>query len=228
MFPLAARAQQPAMPAIGYLSTSFPNAAWVASFRQGLKEAGYIEGQNVAIEFRWAEGQYDRLPGLAADLVARQVAVIAALGHPAALAAKSVTAAIPIVFMSVVDPVAYGLVDSIDRPGGNATGAYLPQSLEAKRLELLRAVFPNAALAALVNPTNPAAEQQLKDTHAAARALGIELRIVKASTEPSIDSVFASLVEQRIGALLVTPDSFFAFRRDQIVALAASHAMPAM
>jgi putative tryptophan/tyrosine transport system substrate-binding protein len=161
-WPLTVHAQQPVMPVIGYLSTSFPNAAWVAAFRQGLKEAGYIEGQNVAIEFRWAEGQYDRLPGLATDLVARQVAVIAALGHPAALAAKKATAAIPIVFMSTVDPVAYGLVDSLERPAGNATGAYLVTlSLEAKRLELLRLVFPNATrVAVLVNPTNPAAEQR--------------------------------------------------------------------
>jgi len=229
-WPLTVHAQQPVMPVIGYLSTSFPNAAWVAAFRQGLKEAGYIEGQNVAIEFRWAEGQYDRLPGLATDLVARQVAVIAALGHPAALAAKKATAAIPIVFMSTVDPVAYGLVDSIERPAGNATGAYLVTlSLEAKRLELLRLVFPNATrVAVLVNPTNPAAEQQLKDSQEAARALGIELRIANASSEPSINTVFSTLVEQRIGALLVTTDSFFVFRRDQLVALAARYSMPAM
>ena len=229
MFALA-DAQQPAKPVIGWLSASFPNGAWVAAFRQGLKEADYVKAQDVAIEFRWAEGQYDRLPGLLADLVARDVDVIAAFGGPAALAAKSGTAAIPMVFLSNVDPVARGLVSSIDRPGGNATGVYLPSiSLEAKRLELLRVVVPNAAiLAMLVNPTSPAAEQQLGDAQEAARALGIELRIVKASSETSINTAIATLVEQSIGGLLVAPDSFFVLRRDQIVALAARYAIPAM
>ena len=228
-WPLAARAQQP-MPVIGYLASGRVDPGRLAVFRQVLKQAGYAEGENIAIELRSAEGQYDRLPALATDLVARRVTVIVATGGPAAAAAKSATATIPIIFMSGVDPVTYRMVDSVNRPGGNATGVYMPYvQLEAKRLELLHALAPNAsALAVLVNPTVMAAEAQLKDLHEAARALGVELRVVQASNESGIDAAFARLIEQRIAAVSVGSDPFFLSRCDQIVALAARYALPAM
>ena len=229
-WPLVARAQQPAMPVIGFLNsgTAKGYAPFAAAFRGALNEAGYVDGQNVAIEYRWAEGHYDRLPALAADLVSRRVAVIAATSTPAALVAKAATSAIPIVFTAAVDPVAAGLVASLDRPGGNATGVnnYL-SDLGAKRLELLRELLPNAAvLGMLVNPNYPDAESQSKDVMDAARTMGRRVHVVNASSESDLDRAFAGLVQLQAGALLVTTDTFFLSRRDQLVALAARHAIP--
>jgi putative ABC transport system substrate-binding protein len=231
--PLAARAQQPAMPVIGFLNPASPDAVAdrVRAFRRGLKEAGFVEGENVAIEFRWAEGQYDRLPALAAELVRRQVAVIAALGGPpSALAAKAATATIPIVFNVPDDPVRLGLVTSFARPGGNLTGVtFLNAELGAKRLELLRELVPGAArIAVLVNPTNAAnTETTLRDIEPAARALGLHIQVVHASTSREIDAAFATLVRKRPDALFVGSDSFFNNRRVQLVHLASHHAIPA-
>jgi putative ABC transport system substrate-binding protein len=226
-WPLAARAQQPAMPVIGFLDSRSlgENASGAAAFRNGLNEVGYVEGQTVAIEYRWAEGQYDRLPAMAADLVRRQVAVIFA----AASAAKAATATIPIVFTNGLDPVKLGLVASLNRPGGNATGMYLFSSLlEPKKLELLHQLVPKAAvIGALVNPTNPNAETTSKDLQEAARALGLEIFFVNASTERDIDTAFAAIVQRGVGALLVGNDPYFTGQRDQIVPLAARHALPA-
>ena len=231
-WPIAARAQQPAMPVIGFLSSETPSgyAFRAAAFRQGLSEAGYVESRNVAIEYRWAEGHYDRLPALAADLVRRQVAVIAAAGTQSALAAKAATTTIPIVFSTAADPVAEGLVASLARPGGNATGVNnLATELVQKQIEKLHQMVPAAtAIAALVNPTNPTlAEPATKEVQAAGRTLGLKMiHIIQASTERDIDAAFATLFRLGAGALVVCPDTFFTSRRDQIAALAIRHAIP--
>ena len=232
-WPLAARAQQPAMPMIGFLNgaSPVPFAFFVAAFRQGLGEAGYVEGRNVAVEYRWGEGQNDRLPALAADLVGRQVAVIAATGgNAAALAAKTATTKIPIVFSGGGDPVRLGLVASLSRPGGNATGVNMfTSALEPKRLGLLRELVPSAALiAVLVNPNSPNFETQLKDLQEAARAAGQQIHILHASSEGELDTAFVTLTQLQAEAALIGSDPFFNSRRDHIVALAARYAIPAI
>jgi putative ABC transport system substrate-binding protein len=232
-WPLAADAQQPAMPVIGYLSGASPGpfAHLAAAFRAGLQETGYIEGQNVAIEYRWAEGRYDRLPALAADLVKRQVAVIAATGGIAASrAAVEATATIPIVFSSGSDPVKRGLVASLSRPGGNATGVYLViGALDPKKLGLLRELVPQATLVgALLNPNTEDFQIRSAGVQEAARTVGQQIHLVYASTERGLDSAFAELSRLRAGALVVGADPFFNSRRDQIVALAARYAIPAI
>ena len=223
------RAQQ--MPVIGILSTASPGAfaPYVAPFRQGLSETGYVEGQNVAIEYRWAEGHYDRLPALAAELVGRKVDLIAAATNTPALAAKNATSTIPIVFIGS-DPVTAGLVASLARPGGNLTGfSIMTIELMPKRLELLSDLVPQTGVFALLaNPNNPNASSMIRDTQEAARAKGVRLDIHKASSEGEIDAAFASLVQQKAGALLVGADPFFVGRREQLVALAARHAVPAI
>jgi len=231
-WPLPLSAQQ-AMPVIGFLHSASPGpfAPHVAAFRRGLSEVGYIEGQNVIIEYRWAEGRFDRLPELAADLVRRRVNVIAAPGHTgAALAAKSATATIPIVFGVPDDPVKFGLVASLARPGGNATGInFFVAELVAKRLGLLRELVPGAArVAVLVNPTNATnAETTVRDVEAAARAIGIQIQIFNASTSGEIDAAFVSLARAPPDALFVSPDAFYNSRRVQLTTLAARHAIPA-
>jgi putative ABC transport system substrate-binding protein len=231
-WPLAARAQQPAMPVIGFLNqgSAKPSAYLAAAFRKGLSEVGYLEGQNAAIEYRWAEGQYNQLPKLAADLVIRKVAVIAVAYLPAALAVKAATSTIPICFVIGSDPVEQGLVASLNRPGGNVTGvAFFSALVGAKRLGLLRELVPTASIfALLVNPANPNVGIVSKDLQAAARTLDLQIRVLHASTEREIDDAFAALAQQRVGALIVGPDAFFDSRLDQIVALAARHAIPAI
>src|SRR5262249_11229504 len=232
-WPLAARAQQPAMPVVGYLhsGSSAPYAHLVAAFRQSLNEAGYIEGQNVAIEYRWAEGRYDRLPALAADLVSRHVALIVAQGgDPPVLAAKSATTTIPVVFTISSDPVKLGIVGSLNRPSGNITGLWGYTSLlGTKRLELMRQLLPgNASIAVLVNPDNPNADIDVMELQNAARTLGQSISFVRARTETEIDAIFATFGERRSAALLVNTDPFFLARRDQFVSLAALNAVPAI
>ena len=231
-WPLAARAQQPAMPVIGFLNPTSPdpNVDLLRAFRQGLKETGYVEGENVAIEYRWAENQIDRMPALAAELVRKQVAVIATTGATvAASAAKAVTTTIPIVFLTGADPVESGLVASLARPGGNLTGInLLTIDLTAKRLELLRELVPAATrVAVLANPAGPAPEAMLRDVETAARAMGLQVQVLNAGTSPEIDAAFASFVRERPDALFVGPDPFFVSRRVQLVHLASRHAVPA-
>jgi putative ABC transport system substrate-binding protein len=234
IWPLAAHAQQPAMPVIGFLGSASPDlyARALRAFREGLSETGYVEGRNVAIEYRWADGQNDRLPALAADLVRHQVSVIVAPGStPAALAAKAATATIPLVFQGGTDPVAAGLVASLARPGGNVTGVTnLNTELGQKRLELLRELVPTAnVIALLVNPTSSfIAEAVSRDLRAAARTLGLQLHILNASTERDFDTVFATFVQLRAGALVIAPDAMFISRSEQLGALTLRHAVPAI
>jgi putative ABC transport system substrate-binding protein len=230
-WPLAARAQQAVMPVIGYLSgqssVAFPT--WLAAFRDGLNSAGYVEGRNVAIEYRWAEGQYDRLPALAADLARRQVTVITATGvTAAAVAAKSATTVIPIVFSTGGDPVKLGLVASLNRPGGNITGiSFLSNTMAAKRLELLRELLPRATtIGLLFNPENPNAVTETADVRAAADALGLKMHIEEARSERDIDAAFAAFVQARVDALFIAGDPFLTSRRVQLVILAARHGLP--
>ena len=232
-WPLAARAQQPAMPVVGFLSVRSPDtsAEMRSAFHSGLKETGYVVDHNVAIEHRWAEGHFDRLPALASDLVRRQVAVIAALGSAApGRAAKAATSLIPIVFQTGSDPVQDGLVTSLNRPSGNITGvSRMDVSLAPKRVELLHELLPKAtAIGLLLNQTNPIAEFQMQEIQEAARSLGLQLDVLKAGTERELDTAFASLVQQRTSALVIANDPFFANRREQLVALAARHAVPTM
>jgi len=228
-WPIAARGQQPAMPAIGFLNIGSPEtfAPYVNAFRRGLAEAGHVEGRNVAIEYRWARGQYDRLPALAGDLIGRHVTVIAANGGGvAALAAKAATSTIPIVFtFGDGDPVGYGLVASLNRPGGNITGVtMIAGALEPKRLGFLHEVIPSAKqIYMLVNPNNASAEIDTQEVAAATHKLGLELKIVKAATEAEIDSAFAVLVAAQARALMVINDAFLMVRREQITALATRH-----
>ena len=230
-WPLAARAQQAAMPVIGFLNggSSWEYAQMADAFRKGLGEIGYIEGRNVWIEYRWAEGRYERLPALAADLVRRQVSVIAA-NTPASPIAKAATTSIPIVFLTSADPVAAGLVASLNRPGGNLTGvAVLNVEVGPKRLELLHEAVPAASVVALlINPINPNSERQSKDMQAAARSLGLQLHALHASTERDFDTAFARLVQLRAGALIIGADAFFINQSEQLAALALRHAVPAI
>jgi len=216
---------------IGFLNVASPGPLrqQIAAFHEGLKESDYVEGLNVAVEYRWAEGQYDRLPALAADLVRRQVSVIVSGGSaPAVLAAKAASTTIPIVFTTGADPVRVGLVASLNRPGGNITGAYMFTSgLEAKRLGLLHEIVPKVTtIAVLVNPNYSDAESQLRDVQEAAARLGVQLVVVRANAENDFDTAFSTVVQQRSGALLVCASPFFNSRRDQLVALAARHALP--
>ena len=231
-WPFAARAQQKAMPVIGVLNTGSPGPSpFMAAFRQGLSEAGYVEGQNLAIEYRWAEGHYDRLPALAADLVGRKVDLIMANSPPSALAAKSATSTIPIVFRSGADPVADGLVASLARPGGNLTGvSFVADELTAKRLELLSELVPRAGvIALLMNPNNANyAERVIRDVQEAARTKGLQLHVLKANSESEIDSAFASLVQLHVDALVVGADPFLSSRREQLVTLASRRAIPSI
>jgi putative tryptophan/tyrosine transport system substrate-binding protein len=229
---VAARSQQPAMPVIGFLNGASPDgyAPLVAAFAQGLKQAGYVDGQNVRIEFRWANGQYDRLPELAADLVRRHAAAILGGGPPAAHAAKAATATIPVVFVSGDDPVKSGLVASLNHPGGNVTGAAIfTGQLGAKQLGLLRELVPQAAVVAmLVNPNNPLTEAVIRDVRAAAALTGHQIQIVNASNEDELGKAFATVTDLHADALIVGADPYFFSRSGQVVALAARHAVPAI
>jgi putative tryptophan/tyrosine transport system substrate-binding protein len=232
-WPTAARAQQPAVPVVGYLGAQSPAAfaSRVRAFRQGLGEAGYVEGRNAAIEFRWAEGHHDRLAALAADLVSRQVAVIVAPGGaPAALAVRSVTTSIPIVFEMGADPIAIGLVSSLSRPGGNLTGvSSLNVEVTPKRLEILHESIPTAAMVAvLINPTSPTADSQLEHLRASANDLGVQLHVLHASMERDFYPAFETLVQSRAGGLVVASDTFFATHAEQLAALAVRHSIPAI
>jgi ABC-type uncharacterized transport system substrate-binding protein len=229
-WPLGARAQQPAMALVGLLSSAQLDDRQIGAIRQGLKDAGHIEGRNVAIKYRSADARFDRLPALAADLVADPVAAIIALAPPAAVAAKAATATIPIIFATGADPVGLGLVSSFNRPGGNVTGVtFVVNTLGAKRLELLREMVPSATvIGLLINPGNPTSDSQIRDVQAAAHAIGVEPLILNVGSERNIDAAFASAVQQRVNAVIVGADSFFVSRRDQLVGLAARHAMPAV
>jgi len=232
--PLAVGAQPAAMPMIGYLGSASPDvfASRLRAFRQGLSEAGYVEGRNVVIEYRWAEGQYDRFPALAADLVRHKVAVIAAPGStPAAVAAKAATTIIPIVFVTATDPVETGLVASLNRPGGNATGvAVLSVETGPKQLEVLHEMIPKAtAIALLVNPTSPlVAETQSRALQAAARTLGLKIHVLHASTERDFDTVFATLVQRRANGLVISSEALFTNRSTLLAALSLRHGVPAI
>ena len=229
-WPLAARAQQPAMPVIGLLGSATARewAPSVAAFLRGLSEAGFAEGRDVAIEYRWAENQYDRLPSLAAELIHRQVSVIAALTTPSAIAAKAATATIPIVFTTIADPVQIGLVASLNRPGGNLTGVtFLNVEIVPKMLELLHEVVPTAtAMAALINPTNPNADTWSTSLQVAARTLGLELTVLKVSADRDIDTAFATLIPLRVGGLVIVNDIFIITREERLAALALRHRVP--
>ena len=226
------RAQQRAMPVIGFLNTGSPDTdlPFVVAFRQGLGDAGFVEGQNVAMEHRWAEGHYDRLPVLVGELVSRKVDVIAAGGDAAVIAAKGATSTIPIVFFNGGDPLAMGLIASLAHPGGNLTGfSTFAAELLPKRLELLSELAPQArVIAMLVNPSDPNAERFINEMEQVARAKGVNLRILKAGTEGEIDDAFASLVQLRADGLIVSPNAFFVSRREQFVALASRYAVPAI
>ena len=228
VWPLAAHAQQPAMPVIGFLNTGFPagRTPLVSAFRQGLKETGYSEGQTVSIEYRFAEGRYE---SLASDLVHREVAVIAATGDTVSpLAAKGATTTIPIVFVAGSDPVKDGLVASFNHPGGNITGVTIISSLlVSKQFELLHELVPRAGvIGILLNPSNPKVGFELSDLQSAAQTVGVQLAVLRASTETGIEAAFATLIQQHAGALLIEPDAFFLDRREQLVALAGRHAIP--
>jgi putative ABC transport system substrate-binding protein len=231
-WPFAARAQQPAMPVIGFLSTLSVTGAphFTAAFRRGFKEVGFVEGQNVAIEYRWADGQYDRLQAMAADLVRRSVALIVAQAPPAALAARAATSTIPIVFVVGVDPAAAGLVASFNRPGGNATGMTLITGpLGQKRLELLRELAPKSALIAMLqNSVSPDAIPEIRDVEVAAQAIGLELKLFNASAPNEVSTAFAAIAVQRPDALLVGSDPFFMNRREELVESAARIGVPAI
>jgi putative tryptophan/tyrosine transport system substrate-binding protein len=231
--PMAARAQQASMPLVGFLSARSPdeNAPFAAAFRQGLAEVGAVEGKTFAIEYRWAKGEYDRLPALATELVQRQVAVLATVGgEPSALAAKAATATIPIVAIFTTDPIELGVVASLGRPEGNITGiSVLNATLEAKRLGLLRDLVPQATkLAVLVNPTFPAAVGQLKNLQEAARATNLQLQVFNASTDAEIDAAFETIARDRLQGLMVTADTFFVTRRAKLVGLVTRHKVPAI
>jgi putative tryptophan/tyrosine transport system substrate-binding protein len=230
-WPLVARAQQPAIPVVGFVNAASPQgyARQLSAFLKGLSETGYVDGHNVAIEYRWAEGRNDRLPAMVADLVHRQVAVITATSTPAALAAKAATATIPIVFETGADPISLGLVRSLNRPGGNVTGVTQTSvEIAPKRLQLLHELLPTASVVALlVNPANPAlAEPQSSAVLSAAHALGLELHVLNASTERDFDAVFAKLIELRAGGLVIGGDQLFTSRTERLAALALRHAVP--
>ena len=230
--PLVARAQQAAVPVIGFLHSDFPDQFTdrLRYFSQGLSEMGYVEGRNVAIEYRWAENQYDRLPALAADLIRRRAAVIVAGGTPAALAAKAATTTIPIVFGTAADPVALGLVASLNRPGANVTGnAFLGSELLPKQLQLLRELIPNAArFGVLADPASPDIQSQIADLLAAAPTLGLQLVVLNARTDSDLETAFSTFSQQRVGAVLIGTSALYALRREQLAALAARHALPAI
>ena len=230
--PLAAQAQKPVVPVVGYLSanTSSGDAGPVAAFLQGLGQTGYEEGKTIKIEYRWADGQYDRLPSMAADLVRDQVAVIAALGTPAVRVAKAATVTVPIAFTTIADPVQMGFVTSLNHPGGNLTGVtLLAVEVGPKLLEMLRGVVPSATIIALlVNPTNPNSETQSKNTQDAARRLGLELHVLKASVERDFDTVFARLHELKASALIIGQDVYFNAESARLAALTVRHAIPAI
>jgi putative ABC transport system substrate-binding protein len=232
-WPLAARAQQAAMPLIGYLGSQSADDSYknfTVPFLQGLKEAGYVEGQNVAVEYRYAENQYDRLPALAADLVRRRVAVIVSSGTPAAVRAKGATTTIPIVFVTGTDPVAVGLVASLNRPGANLTGIVtLSSEVASKQLQLLRELIPNApTFGVLADPAFPDTQSIITDLQAAARTLGLQLVVVNARTDSDFEMAFATFSEQRVAAVLVTASTLYNRRTEQLAALAAHHALPAI